>query len=90
MELELMLFNVLLRIILDLLQEKDFVYIFVELVNLSEVLDYLEFIFKLMDFFIMRWKLEFYLYCILEEFEEDFNFIVINCMKYNVKDIIFY
>ncbi|XP_077017724.1 bromodomain and PHD finger-containing protein 3 isoform X2 [Tamandua tetradactyla] len=90
MELELMPFNVLLRTTLDLLQEKDPAHIFAEPVNLSEVPDYLEFISKPMDFSTMRRKLESHLYHTLEEFEEDFNLIVTNCMKYNAKDTIFH
>nr|KAF6504060.1 bromodomain and PHD finger containing 3 [Rousettus aegyptiacus] len=90
MELELMPFNVLLRTTLDLLQEKDPAHIFAEPVNLSEVPDYLEFISKPMDFSTMRQKLESHLYRTLEEFEEDFNLIVTNCMKYNAKDTIFH
>ncbi|XP_045356756.1 bromodomain and PHD finger-containing protein 3 isoform X3 [Leopardus geoffroyi] len=90
MELELMPFNVLLRTTLDLLQEKDPAHIFAEPVNLSEVPDYLEFISKPMDFSTMRRKLESHLYRTLEEFEEDFNLIVTNCMKYNAKDTIFH
>uniref|UniRef100_A0A8C9CL88 Bromodomain and PHD finger containing 3 n=1 Tax=Phocoena sinus TaxID=42100 RepID=A0A8C9CL88_PHOSS len=90
MELELMPFNVLLRTTLDLLQEKDPAHIFAEPVNLSEVPDYLEFISKPMDFSTMRRKLESHLYGTLEEFEEDFNLIVTNCMKYNAKDTIFH
>uniref|UniRef100_A0A8C8ZIK9 Bromodomain and PHD finger containing 3 n=1 Tax=Prolemur simus TaxID=1328070 RepID=A0A8C8ZIK9_PROSS len=90
MELELMPFNVLLRTTLDLLQEKDPAHIFSEPVNLSEVPDYLEFISKPMDFSTMRRKLESHLYHTLEEFEEDFNLIVTNCMKYNAKDTIFH
>lgn len=38
----------------------------------------------------MRRKLESHLYFTLEEFEEDFNLIVTNCMKYNAKDTIFH
>uniref|UniRef100_A0A671G5X4 Bromodomain and PHD finger containing 3 n=1 Tax=Rhinolophus ferrumequinum TaxID=59479 RepID=A0A671G5X4_RHIFE len=90
MELELMPFNVLLRTTLDLLQEKDPAHIFAEPVNLSEVPDYLEFISKPMDFSTMRRKLESHLYFTLEAFEEDFNLIVTNCMKYNAKDTIFH
>uniref|UniRef100_A0A8I6AL41 Bromodomain and PHD finger containing, 3 n=1 Tax=Rattus norvegicus TaxID=10116 RepID=A0A8I6AL41_RAT len=90
MELELMPFTVLLRTTLDLLQEKDPAHIFAEPVSLSEVPDYLEFISKPMDFSTMRRKLESHLYHTLEEFEEDFNLIVTNCMKYNAKDTIFH
>ncbi|XP_036622927.1 bromodomain and PHD finger-containing protein 3 isoform X4 [Trichosurus vulpecula] len=90
MELELTPFNFLLRTTLDLLQEKDPAQIFAEPVNLSEVPDYLEFISKPMDFSTMRLKLESHLYHTLDEFEEDFNLIVTNCMKYNAKDTIFH
>uniref|UniRef100_A0A7N4PA43 Bromodomain and PHD finger containing 3 n=1 Tax=Sarcophilus harrisii TaxID=9305 RepID=A0A7N4PA43_SARHA len=90
MELKLTPFNVLLRTTLNLLQEKDSAQIFAEPVNLSEVPDYLEFISEPMDFSTMRLKLESHLYRTLEEFEEDFNLMVTNCMKYNAKDTIFH
>lgn len=38
----------------------------------------------------MRQKLESHLYRTLDEFEEDFNLIVANCMRYNAKDTIFH
>ncbi|XP_029428789.1 bromodomain and PHD finger-containing protein 3 isoform X3 [Rhinatrema bivittatum] len=90
MELQLTPFNVLLRTTLDLLQEKDSARIFAEPVNLKEVPDYLEFISHPMDFSTMRQKLESHLYQTLDDFEEDFNLIIINCMKYNTKDTIFH
>uniref|UniRef100_G1MQA7 Bromodomain and PHD finger containing 3 n=2 Tax=Meleagris gallopavo TaxID=9103 RepID=G1MQA7_MELGA len=90
MELRLTPFNVLLRTTLDLLQEKDAAQIFAEPVNLNEVPDYLEFISNPMDFSTMRRKLESHLYRTLDEFEEDFNLIVTNCMRYNAKDTIFH
>ncbi|XP_066480869.1 bromodomain and PHD finger-containing protein 3 isoform X6 [Tiliqua scincoides] len=90
MELQLTPFNVLLRTTLDLLQEKDPAQIFAEPVNLSEVPDYLEFISKPMDFSTMRQKLESHQYRTLDEFEEDFNLIVSNCMRYNSKDTVFH
>ncbi|CAM5072797.1 unnamed protein product [Natator depressus] len=90
MELQLTPFNVLLRTTLDLLQEKDPAQIFAEPVNLNEVPDYLEFISNPMDFSTMRRKLESHLYRTLDEFEEDFNLIVTNCMRYNAKDTIFH
>ncbi|XP_077190429.1 bromodomain and PHD finger-containing protein 3 isoform X5 [Paroedura picta] len=90
MELQLTPFNVLLRTTLDLLQEKDPAQIFAEPVNLSEVPDYLEFISKPMDFSTMRRKLESHQYRTLDAFEEDFNLIVTNCMRYNSKDTIFH
>ncbi|NXS96565.1 BRPF3 protein, partial [Jacana jacana] len=94
MELQLTPFNVLLRTTLDLLQEKDAAQIFAEPVNLIEASlfprDYLEFISNPMDFSTMRRKLESHLYRTLDEFEEDFNLIVTNCMRYNAKDTIFH
>ncbi|NWI94770.1 BRPF3 protein, partial [Pitta sordida] len=89
MELQLTPFNVLLRTTLDLLQEKDAAQIFTEPVNLNEA-NYLEFISNPMDFSTMRRKLESHLYRTLDEFEEDFNLIVTNCMSYNAKDTIFH
>lgn len=38
----------------------------------------------------MKQKLEAYRYLNLDDFEEDFNLIVSNCLKYNAKDTIFY
>ncbi|NWR87787.1 BRPF3 protein, partial [Furnarius figulus] len=93
MELQLTPFNVLLRTTLDLLQEKDAAQIFTEPVNLNEASffpNYLEFISNPMDFSTMRRKLESHLYRTLDEFEEDFNLIVTNCMRYNAKDTIFH
>ncbi|NXN91522.1 BRPF3 protein, partial [Rhinopomastus cyanomelas] len=94
MELQLTPFNVLLRTTLDLLQEKDAAQIFAEPVNLNEASplprDYLEFISNPMDFSTMRRKLESHLYRTLDEFEEDFNLIVTNCLRYNAKDTIFH
>lgn len=43
-----------------------------------------------MDFATMRKRLEAQGYRHLTEFEEDFNLIVDNCMKYNAKDTVFY
>nr|XP_020650911.1 bromodomain and PHD finger-containing protein 3 isoform X6 [Pogona vitticeps] len=90
MELQLTPFNVLLRTTLDLLQEKDPAQIFADPVNLNEVPDYLEFISKPMDFSTMRQKLESHQYQTLDEFEEDFNLILTNCMRYNSKDTVFH
>lgn len=55
-----------------------------------QVPDYLDHIKKPMDFYTMKQKLEGYRYLNLDEFEEDFNLIVSNCLKYNAKDTIFY
>lgn len=43
-----------------------------------------------MDFSTMRKRLDAQGYKNLSEFEEDFNLIIDNCMKYNAKDTIFY
>ncbi|XP_069489529.1 bromodomain and PHD finger-containing protein 3 isoform X2 [Ambystoma mexicanum] len=90
LELQLTPFNVLLRTTLDLLQEKDPARIFADPVNLKEVPDYLEFISRPMDFATMRQKLESHLYLNLDDFEEDFNLVVTNCMKYNSRDTVFH
>nr|XP_033814792.1 bromodomain-containing protein 1 isoform X2 [Geotrypetes seraphini]XP_033814793.1 bromodomain-containing protein 1 isoform X2 [Geotrypetes seraphini]XP_033814795.1 bromodomain-containing protein 1 isoform X2 [Geotrypetes seraphini]XP_033814796.1 bromodomain-containing protein 1 isoform X2 [Geotrypetes seraphini]XP_033814797.1 bromodomain-containing protein 1 isoform X2 [Geotrypetes seraphini]XP_033814798.1 bromodomain-containing protein 1 isoform X2 [Geotrypetes seraphini]XP_033814799.1 br len=90
MELQLTPFTVLLRSILDQLQEKDPAHIFAQPVNLIEVPDYLDHIKNPMDFSTMKMRLEDQCYRNLNEFEEDFNLIIDNCMKYNAKDTIFY
>ncbi|XP_014343588.1 bromodomain and PHD finger-containing protein 3 isoform X2 [Latimeria chalumnae] len=90
MELQLMPFSVLLRNTLELLQEKDPAKIFAEPVSLKEVPDYLEFISCPMDFSTMSNKLETHCYRNLDEFEEDFNLIIHNCMNYNSKDTVFH
>ncbi|XP_014819323.1 PREDICTED: bromodomain-containing protein 1 isoform X2 [Calidris pugnax] len=90
MELQLTPFTVLLRSVLDQLQEKDSARIFAQPVNLKEVPDYLDHIKHPMDFSTMRKRLEAQGYKNLSEFEEDFNLIIDNCMKYNAKDTIFY
>lgn len=56
----------------------------------SKVPDYLDHIKHPMDFSTMRKRLEAQGYKNLAEFEEDFNLIIDNCMKYNAKDTIFY
>ncbi|XP_054062820.1 bromodomain-containing protein 1 isoform X3 [Rissa tridactyla] len=90
MELQLTPFTVLLRSVLDQLQEKDSARIFAQPVNLKEVPDYLDHIKHPMDFSTMRKRLDAQGYKNLNEFEEDFNLIIDNCMKYNAKDTIFY
>ncbi|XP_015673549.1 bromodomain-containing protein 1 isoform X2 [Protobothrops mucrosquamatus] len=90
MELQLTPFTVLLRSVLDQLQEKDSARIFAQPVNLKEVPDYLDHIKHPMDFSTMRKRLDAQGYKNLNEFEEDFNLIIENCMKYNAKDTIFY
>ncbi|XP_043443978.1 peregrin isoform X10 [Leopardus geoffroyi] len=90
MEMQLTPFLILLRKTLEQLQEKDTGNIFSEPVPLSEVPDYLDHIKKPMDFFTMKQNLEAYRYLNFDDFEEDFNLIVSNCLKYNAKDTIFY
>ncbi|XP_069907278.1 peregrin isoform X6 [Oryctolagus cuniculus] len=96
MEMQLTPFLILLRKTLEQLQEKDTGSIFSEPVPLSEVTeldevpDYLDHIKKPMDFFTMKQNLEAYRYLNFDDFEEDFNLIVSNCLKYNAKDTIFY
>ncbi|KAM5229783.1 peregrin isoform 9-T9 [Hipposideros larvatus] len=96
MEMQLTPFLILLRKTLEQLQEKDTGNIFSEPVPLSEVTeldevpDYLDHIKKPMDFFTMKQNLEAYRYLNFDDFEEDFNLIISNCLKYNAKDTIFY
>ncbi|XP_060044793.1 bromodomain-containing protein 1 isoform X2 [Erinaceus europaeus] len=90
LELRLTPLTVLLRSVLDQLQEKDPARIFAQPVSLKEVPDYLDHIKHPMDFSTMRKRLEAQGYKNLTEFEEDFDLIVDNCMKYNAKDTVFY
>ncbi|XP_063783195.1 bromodomain-containing protein 1 isoform X2 [Pseudophryne corroboree] len=90
MELQLTPLTVLLRSLLEQLQEKDPAHIFAHPVNLSEVPDYMDHIKHPMDFSTMKKRLEDQRYRNLNEFEEDFNLIIENCMKYNAKDTIFF
>lgn len=57
---------------------------------LMQVPDYLDHIKKPMDFQTMKQNLEAYRYLNFDDFEEDFNLIINNCLKYNAKDTIFY
>lgn len=57
---------------------------------LIQVPDYLDHIKKPMDFQTMKQNLEAYRYLNFDDFEEDFNLIINNCLKYNAKDTIFY
>ncbi|KAM6161804.1 bromodomain-containing protein 1 isoform 4-T4 [Erethizon dorsatum] len=90
MELRLTPLTVLLRSVLEQLQDKDPAKIFAQPVSLKEVPDYLDHIKHPMDFATMRKRLEAQGYRNLRAFEEDFNLIVDNCMKYNAKDTVFY
>ncbi|XP_067861015.1 bromodomain-containing protein 1-like isoform X7 [Heptranchias perlo] len=90
MELQLTPLTVMLRSILEQLQEKDTAHIFAQPVSLKEVPDYLDHITHAMDFSTMRKRIEDHGYNNLDEFEADVNLIIDNCMKYNAKDTIFY
>ncbi|XP_031751953.1 bromodomain and PHD finger-containing protein 3 isoform X1 [Xenopus tropicalis] len=90
MELQLTPFTVFLRTTLDLLQEKDSANIFTEPVNLKEVPDYRNFIVHPMDFSTMRQKLEGHQYTSLHAFEDDFNLMVSNCLRYNSQETVFH
>ncbi|XP_073859596.1 bromodomain-containing protein 1 isoform X6 [Macaca fascicularis] len=90
MELRLTPLTVLLRSVLDQLQDKDPARIFAQPVSLKEVPDYLDHIKQPMDFATMRKRLEAQGYKNLHEFEEDFDLIIDNCMKYNARDTVFY
>ncbi len=55
-----------------------------------QVPDYLDHIKHPMDFSTMRKRIDAHGYKNLDEFEDDFNLIISNCMKYNAKDTFFY
>ncbi|XP_072529366.1 bromodomain-containing protein 1 isoform X2 [Salminus brasiliensis] len=90
LEMQLTPFAILLRSVLDQLQEKDQARIFAEPVSIKEVPDYLDHIKHPMDFSTMRNRIDAQCYRNLDEFEADFNLIVANCMKYNAKDTYFH
>lgn len=90
LEMQLTPFPVMLRAVLDQLQEKDQTKIFAQPVSVKEVPDYLDHIKQPMDFSTMRKRIDAHEYKNLEEFEDDFNLIINNCMKYNAKDTFFY
>ncbi|XP_026874181.2 bromodomain-containing protein 1b isoform X3 [Electrophorus electricus] len=90
LEMQLTPFTILLRGVLDVLQEKDQARVFTQPVNIKEVPDYLDHIKHPMDFSTMRKRIDAHGYKSLDEFEDDFNLIVSNCMKYNAKDTFFY
>ncbi|XP_036433263.1 bromodomain-containing protein 1 isoform X3 [Colossoma macropomum] len=90
LEMQLTPFTILLRSVLDQLQEKDQAKIFAQPVSIKEVPDYLDHIKQPMDFSTMRKRIDAQSYKNLDEFEADFNLIITNCMKYNAKDTYFY
>ncbi|XP_062374662.1 bromodomain-containing protein 1 [Sardina pilchardus] len=90
LEVQLSPFSILLRAVLDQLQEKDQAKVFAQPVSLTEVPDYLDHIERPMDFSTMRKHIDAHVYRNLDEFEADFNLIIANCMKYNAKDTFFH
>ncbi|XP_076589329.1 bromodomain-containing protein 1-like isoform X2 [Chaetodon auriga] len=90
LEVQLTPFNILLRAVLSQLQEKDHYSIFAQPVSIKEVPDYLDHIKNPMDFFTMRKRIDAHDYRSLDDFEDDFNLIISNCMSYNAKDTFFY
>uniref|UniRef100_A0A671YL72 Bromodomain containing 1b n=2 Tax=Sparus aurata TaxID=8175 RepID=A0A671YL72_SPAAU len=90
LEYQLTPFNILLRAVLSQLQEKDQYSIFAQPVNIKEVPDYLDHIKNPMDFSTMRKRIDLHSYRSLEDFEDDFNLIISNCMSYNSKESFFH
>ncbi|XP_058273572.1 bromodomain-containing protein 1 isoform X3 [Hemibagrus wyckioides] len=90
LEVQLSPLNILLKAVLDQLQEKDQAKIFAQPVSIEEVPDYLDHIKHPMDFSTMRKRIDAQAYSNLEDFEADFDLIIANCMKYNAKDTYFY
>ncbi|XP_038595013.1 bromodomain-containing protein 1 isoform X2 [Micropterus salmoides] len=90
LEMQLTPFSILLRALLDQLQAKDQARIFTQPVDVNEVPDYLDHIKHQMDFSTMRQRIDAQGYNNLEQFENDFNLIIDNCMKYNSKDTYFH
>ncbi|XP_041819851.1 bromodomain-containing protein 1 isoform X2 [Chelmon rostratus] len=90
LEMQLTPFSILLRVLLDQLQTKDQARIFTQPVDVNEVPDYLDHIKHPMDFSTMRQRIDAQSYNNFAQFENDFNLIVDNCMKYNSKDTYFY
>ncbi|KAM3609087.1 uncharacterized protein V6R79_009599 [Siganus canaliculatus] len=90
LEFQLTPFNILLRAVLSQLQEKDQYSIYAQPVSVKEVPDYLDHIKNPMDFSTMRKRIDAHHYRSLDDFEDDFNLIIANCMLYNAKDTFFY
>ncbi|XP_053718757.1 bromodomain-containing protein 1 isoform X1 [Synchiropus splendidus] len=90
LEMQLTPFSILLRALLEQLQSKDQAKIFAQPVDVTEVPDYLDHIKHPMDFSSMRNRIDSLHYRNFQQFEEDFNLIIDNCMTYNLKDTYFY
>ncbi|XP_077357631.1 bromodomain-containing protein 1 isoform X2 [Festucalex cinctus] len=90
LEMQLTPFSILLRAVLDQLLSKDQARIFSQPVDVNEVPDYLDHIKCPMDLSTMRQRVDAQKYNNFDQFEQDFDLIVDNCMKYNSKDTYFY
>ncbi|KAI5712860.1 hypothetical protein M8J76_010859 [Diaphorina citri] len=82
--------NSLLLQLIDLIKARDTGDIFLEPVDVIEVPDYADVIKQPMDLTTMTNKVKANQYLSLEDFENDFNLMVENCLTYNEKDTIFY
>ncbi|XP_042897028.1 peregrin [Parasteatoda tepidariorum] len=78
------------RQVVDQLKEKDIGEIFAKPVDLNEVPDYLDYIKQPMDLSSMLAKVDSYSYNSFDNFENDFNLMIKNCLSYNSKDTVFY
>ncbi|KAJ3612476.1 hypothetical protein NHX12_020751 [Muraenolepis orangiensis] len=90
LEMQLTPFSLLLRALLEQLQDKDQARVFAQPVNVSEVPDYLDHIKHPMDFSTMGRRVEAQAYGSLEQFEADFDLMVANCLQYNPRDSYFH
>ncbi|KAF4081413.1 hypothetical protein AMELA_G00161130 [Ameiurus melas] len=90
LEMQLTPFAIMLQAVLNQLQEKDQARIFTQPVSIKEVPDYLDHIKHPMDFSTMRKRIDAHEYKSMDDFEDDFNLIINNCMTYNAKETFFY
>ncbi|CAL8242148.1 unnamed protein product [Merluccius merluccius] len=90
LEMQLTPFSLLLRALLEQLQDKDQARVFAHPVDISEVPDYLDHIKHPMDFSTMSRRVEAQAYGSLEQFEADFDLMVANCLQYNPRDSYFH
>ncbi|KAK4301931.1 hypothetical protein Pmani_025958 [Petrolisthes manimaculis] len=75
---------------IDIIQEKDQQMIFAEPVDLVEVRDYLDVVKHPMDLSTMRQKAQTHQYQDVDQFANDFELMIENCLTYNSKETIFY
>ncbi|XP_078484381.1 peregrin-like [Ciona intestinalis] len=90
MELRLLPLVVLLRRTLQRLRNIDAAEIFLKPVTAKEAPNYFKIITTPMDFTKMGGKVEGHQYKSMDEFEEDFNLVIRNCMLYNTRDTVYY